>query len=139
MRRVILATHGELSKGMHNSIKLIIGDMANDIETYSLYIGKSPVDYVNEIRLDVESKEDTEFIFITDIKGGSVHTALMELCVYKNVKLFSGMNMNLVLDILLSFPEEISNKKSEIIISQAREGMTFLDYQSLNADENEEF
>lgn len=39
MVKIILASHGELSKGMLNSITMIVGDLANGIETYSLYPG----------------------------------------------------------------------------------------------------
>ena len=36
MAKIILASHGELSKGMLNSISMIVGDLAKGIETYRL-------------------------------------------------------------------------------------------------------
>ena len=36
MAKIILASHGGLSKGMKDSVSMIVGDLAKDIETYSL-------------------------------------------------------------------------------------------------------
>lgn len=36
MSRVIFASHGGLSKGMKDSVSMIVGDLAKDVETYSL-------------------------------------------------------------------------------------------------------
>ena len=33
MAKIILASHGELSKGMLNSLTMIVGDLANSIQT----------------------------------------------------------------------------------------------------------
>lgn len=38
MAKIILASHGGLSKGMKDSVSMIVGDLAKDIETYSLVI-----------------------------------------------------------------------------------------------------
>lgn len=139
MRKVILATHGELSKGMHNSLTMIIGDMANDIEVYCLYPGESPTDYAKKMKDRVQDEKETEFVFITDIKGGSIHTALMELCINENVKIFSGMNMNLILEVVLSCPDKINESSSEEIINIAKQGITFFNHESLSCESNEDF
>ena len=34
MVKIILASHGDLSKGMLNSVSMIVGELAKDIETY---------------------------------------------------------------------------------------------------------
>lgn len=36
MSRVIFASHGGLSKGMKDSVSMIVGDLAKNVETYSL-------------------------------------------------------------------------------------------------------
>ena len=37
MAKIILASHGGVSKGMKDSVSMIVGDLARDIETYSNY------------------------------------------------------------------------------------------------------
>lgn len=130
MQRVIIATHGELSKGMLNSITMIVGDLAKDIETYSLYPGQSPNDYVNVKEQSIKESDD-EFIFITDIKGGSVYNAIFTLTKYPNVKLFSGMNMSLVLEILLSNQQSVTVTKANQLLDNAKLAITYTSNENL--------
>lgn len=130
MQRVIIATHGELSKGMLNSISMIVGDLAKDIETYSLYPGQSPNDYVSVKEQSIKESED-EFIFITDIKGGSVYNAIFTLTKYANVKLFSGMNMSLILEILLSNQQRVDTNKAMQLLDSAKQAITFTSKENL--------
>ncbi len=138
MRRIILATHGELSTGMLKSVKMIVGDLADDIKTYSLYPGESPSDYAKELEEEIQSQEDMEFILITDIKGGSVHTALMQLVKYPNVRLFSGMNMNLVLDVIFC-TQDIDREKNDELLDNAREGITSVSFNDVKRTIAEDF
>ena len=45
MSRVIFASHGGLSKGMKDSVTMIVGDLTKNVETYSLLPGENPEDY----------------------------------------------------------------------------------------------
>ena len=49
MRNIILASHGEFSKGLKDSVSMIVGDLADPIRTYSLYPSCSPADYMEEM------------------------------------------------------------------------------------------
>ena len=103
MRQVILASHGKLAEGLLNSLRMIIGEeLTQDVETYCLFPGENPNDFMNKLKERIATNPQMEFVILCDIKGGSVHTALSQLCVHHNVKVFSGMNMNLAMDILLS-------------------------------------
>ena len=96
MVNLILASHGDLSKGILNSTMMITGDLHKNVETFSLYPGENPLDYANELKNRIMRTKDT-WIIIADIQGGSVHTALLQLTTLDNVIVFSGMNLNLVL------------------------------------------
>ena len=94
MSRVIFASHGGLSKGMKDSVSMIVGDLAKDVETYSLLPGQNPEDFYQEVLKEAKESEE-QIVILCDIKGGSVHTALSKLAVLDNVMVFSGMNMGL--------------------------------------------
>lgn len=129
---MILASHGELSKGMLNSIKMIVGDLAKEVEAYTLYPGESPSDYTDSMKSEIVESKDTEFLFLSDIKGGSVYNAILTLTEYENVKLFSGMNMNMLLDILLSHKNPMKKEEVEEVMRVSKEGITYSDVYSLN-------
>ncbi len=139
MRKVIIASHGEFSIGLKHSASMIIGDLAKDICTYSLYPSETPNDFKEEIQIEIVENPDQEFVFLCDIKGGSVHTTLSQLSIYPNVKVFSGTNLNLVLDIMLSFPNALDENSETALLDNAKEGITLEKYQSWINQKDEEF
>lgn len=135
MSRVIFASHGVLSKGMKDSVSMIVGDLAKDVETYSLLPGENPEDYYQELYKQANESNE-QILVLCDIKGGSVHTALSKLAVLDNVVVFSGMNMGLALDIVLRHAH-LSEEELQEIIENARDGITMM--KELNQVENEDF
>lgn len=135
MSRVIFASHGGLSKGMKDSVSMIVGDLAKDVETYSLLPGENPEDYYQELYKQANESNE-QILVLCDIKGGSVHTALSKLAVLDNVVVFSGMNMGLALDIVLRHAH-LSEEELQEIIENAHDGITMM--KELNQVENEDF
>ena len=135
MSRVIFASHGGLSKGMKDSVTMIVGDLAKNVETYSLLPGENPEDYYQELYKQANESNE-QILALCDIKGGSVHTALSKLAVLDNVVVFSGMNMGLALDIVLKHAH-LSEEELQEVIENARDGITMM--KELNKIENEDF
>lgn len=135
MSRVIFASHGGLSKGMKDSVTMIVGDLTKNVETYSLLPGENPEDYYQELYKQANESNE-QILVLCDIKGGSVHTALSKLAVLDNVVVFSGMNMGLALDIVLRHAH-LSEEELQEITENAREGITMM--KELNKVENEDF
>lgn len=135
MSRVIFASHGGLSKGMKDSVTMIVGDLAKNVETYSLLPGENPEDYYQELYKQANESNE-QILVLCDIKGGSVHTALSKLAVLDNVVVFSGMNMGLALDIVLRHAY-LSEEELQEVIENARDGITMM--KELNKIENEDF
>ena len=137
MSRVIFASHGGLSKGMKDSVSMIVGDLAKDVETYSLLPGQNPEDFYQELSKQAK-KSDEQILVLCDIKGGSVHTALSKLAVLDNVMVFSGMNMGLALDaVMKSLGGEVSLEDATDLINAAKEGMTVMN--GMSSEEDEDF
>ena len=137
MSRVIFASHGGLSKGMKDSVSMIVGDLAKDVETYSLLPGQNPEDFYQEVLKEAKECEE-QILVLCDIKGGSVHTALSKLAVLDNVMVFSGMNMGLALDaVMKSLGGEVSLEDATDLINAAKEGMTVMN--GMSSEEDEDF
>lgn len=137
MAKLVLATHGHLSAGMADSLKMIVGAQADALEVYSLKPGENPEDYALKKRREIEASHETH-VFIADIKGGSVHTALMQLSDLDHVFVISGMNMPLVLELLFTLRDDISADDIEAVIKEARNGITLSKLEKRN-DEEEDF
>lgn len=135
MTRLILASHGDLSKGMLNSVQMIVGNVADDIETYSLYPGENPNDYVAKLKEEIDISQD-EYLIVCDIKGGSVYNAMVQLCVNERVQVISGMNMNLVLEIVIG--RNAGNINLEQTIQNGKDGIEIENLKTLSSVIEEE-
>ena len=125
MAKIILASHGGLSKGMKDSVSMIVGDLAKDIETYSLLPGENPEDFYQEVFNEAKESEE-QFLILCDIKGGSVHTAL------------SGMNMGLVLDaVMKGLNGKLELAEANDLIEAAKDGMTVMN--GITSEDDEDF
>lgn len=138
MKKVILASHGDLSKGMLHSVSMIVGDLAKQVETYSLYPGETPNDYYEKLKLEISTSTDT-YVIVCDVKGGSVHTTLSKLIEFENVAILSGMNMSMVLDLLLNQKEKLETSDYLDHIQNAKNGMSIVSKDSIEVREDEEF
>jgi len=135
MVKIILASHGELSKGMLNSLQMIVGDLSKDIETYSLYPGENPNDYALALKKKIEN-DNNHYIIVCDVKGGSVYNSILQTCIDEDVDLISGMNLNLVLELVLTNSSGMLDIKQ--VITNAKEGITLENKEILNQDIEEE-
>lgn len=100
-KKVILISHGNLSKGMMMSVQMIMGKN-EELSSYGMMPGEHYSGIVRAIEKEVKANPETQYILIADLFGGSVCNGCTSLIVLPNVKLISGMNMGLVLEVVLA-------------------------------------
>lgn len=112
MNQIILASHGELAKGMKNTLDMIIGNVES-IKAFSSYRDEE-IKIGNLIEEVIMENYDINKIFVlTDIFGGSVNNEIIDLMKkYPKINLISGMNLPLVISIATSdnISEELLNQ-----------------------------
>lgn len=126
MRKLILASHGELANGMLDSIKMIVGDLAKGIETYTLKPGLNTDDYVQQLEIRVKDNPDEEYVIVTDLYGASVANSMLKLSVYDNVVVFTGLTSALVLDLLLSHSDKLNNESIQEILETTKQSINHI-------------
>lgn len=135
MRKILLASHGDFSKGLLDSAKMIVGDLASCVTSYSLYPGESAAEYVKSIEDTVANDKETEYVILSDLYGASVCTAMLKLTIYPNVKLFSGMNLNMLLELLTRFSDLLSDEDVKQLVEESKAGVTHV---TIEINEEEE-
>ena len=123
-KKVILVSHGELSKGMMNSVQMIVGQN-EDLTSYSLMPGKHYAEIVECIEMQVKENTDTQFIILADLYGGSICNGCTSLVKYENVKLISGMNIGLVIGMLLA-SAPVTDEDINMEINNTKEGIKYI-------------
>lgn len=140
LKNVVLASHGELSKGMLDSLRLITGENSvKYVRTYSLLPGESAIDFAKLLEEEIVQHPEHEYIIISDVFGGSVHGALMQILQHDNMMLFTGMNMPLVLEIVTQ-QGTVNEEKATHICKNASSGIQFYTKESMRMTcEKEDF
>ena len=122
MRHVILASHGNLARGMVDTIGMIVGEVGN-LSTFVLE--RDDMDPIsNQVRRELDSFDSSdEVIICTDRVGSSVNNDMAGLLGdYPNVTLISGMNLPLVITLALDEGPSTEEEMDEII-AQAADGI----------------
>ena len=136
MAKIILASHGKLSKGMLDSVKMIIGSLADGVETYSLFPGDSANDYANELKERMLQDEE-DYLLICDVQGGSVFNSLVQLVTNERVKVVAGMNLSLVLELIVA--NQGGSINLDTILEASKEGILYKCKDNLVLTEDSDF
>ena len=136
-RKIVLASHGELSEGIAKSAKMIVEEFDCEVVTYSLQVGHHPDEFKNELEKEIKTNTDVEYVIMTDLFGASVTNSLFTLTSYENVKVFTGMNLNMLLSVLVEYKNELSEADVENIVNDSRLGVRSLKNDILT--DNEDF
>ena len=119
--KVLIATHGMMASGVVNTLSLFTD--CNDIRYLNAYVDES--DYTQQIVDFINQIDETETaIIFTDISGGSVKQKVVAMNHRKNVKIITGFNLALILEIIMS--DATQDEQIEVIIEQAREQMKLI-------------
>lgn len=118
MRHYVIASHGGFSKGIYESIKIIIGEQAG-VDIITAFIdGKNDIEALVSGTLGKIPSSD-EIIVCTDVFGGSVNTEFMkQLKTRKNLYLITGMNLPLLMQLFLSAEENTERMILDIVNSE---------------------
>ncbi|NOW06326.1 PTS sugar transporter subunit IIA [Clostridium beijerinckii] len=122
MIQIILASHGDLAKGMKDTLGMIIGDVSM-VEAFSSYRNEEV--NVREIveKIVREKYIEADIFIFTDILGGSVNTEMMSLIKeYPKIHVISGMNLPIIISVATQ-ANEISESLLQQIIKESQQGI----------------
>lgn len=101
MYRVMLVSHGELSKAILASAEMISGPQP-DAVTHCLYEEDSPESLKERLEATLDSWEGEDILVLTDIRSGTPFNVVCSMMQYRKFRHISGMNLAMVIEALLS-------------------------------------
>lgn len=135
MRKVVFASHGNFASGLKDAVSLIVGDMANDILTYDLLPGGTADVFAKDVISKTTNEEVDEIIVLTDLKGASVCNAFTLISNDPNIHVFSGMNLPIALDVLLSYQSKLSSNDINQIVENGRLAISYIELEEVESEE----
>lgn len=103
--RVVLVSHGEQSKGMLNSVQMLLGPQEN-IAAYSIYPEQPKDDLVAQLRTEVEKYGAENIIFMTELKNGTPFNSVVELTRDHDVYHITGTNLAMLMTVIMERDDE---------------------------------
>lgn len=115
MNKILLASHGELAKGMKNTVEMITGDKGR-IHALCMTLDKDPNFILDETQKIIDGIGQNDHLFMfSDFPGGSVNTALMKFIISEKIHLISGMNTAMLLEFVMSNVEDVNQSLAKSV------------------------
>ena len=135
-RKMILASHGRMAEGVADSMEMVVGTV-DDLICLGLMPGHDPGEITREVEELIQREPETQFLLLTDIRGGSVSNSLTRLASHENVKMINVMNLALAIGLYLT-DGALSDEDIESVIAEARNGLHLVrDLRGNQPDEEE--
>ncbi len=135
--RVVLVSHGEQSKGMLNTVQMLLGPQEN-IAAYCLYPEQDPSVMTDLLRNEIEQYGAENILFMSELMYGSPFNCLVNLTRDYDLHHITGTNQLMLMTALLGRCQE--EKTVEEICQEVLEAGTkgIADVRIMMADDDEE-
>ncbi len=125
MRKFLIATHGKFASGIKSSLDMIIGAQDNIFVLDAYTENNVPIqDHLDEILKEVEIGD--ELVVFTDIMGGSITNQIIQRISSSNAHIVSGVNLPLLIEVVLSDPNEDLQKVLDDAIENAKTQIVYV-------------
>lgn len=120
--RIIIATHGDLGKGLLQTAEMI-GGVYENVQVYGVYPDTDLEEFKETLQTDIRLNPEGVLILL-DLWGGTPFNSVMESKIQSHVKFVTGVNLPMVLEVLsqadLLDIDELSNMACEMGVSGIR-------------------
>lgn len=125
MKKIIIATHHYLAKGMKDTLEYIVPNTVEVIDI-SAYIDNVSVE--NQILAELDKFDKGEQIIVfTDLLGGSVNQEFVKKMKDYNIELITGVNLPVLITIVLGMGDgKLSKDTIRLAIEEAKNQLVYV-------------
>ncbi|EJE4563077.1 MULTISPECIES: PTS sugar transporter subunit IIA [Enterococcaceae] len=138
MRKIICFSHGNLARGMTETVKMIAGNFDN-IDYYCAYV-REDEDIEKEIDRIILENQENELFIVSDIFGGSVNNEwIKRINKGEKIHLIAGMNLAFVIELLVLINDS-KMKGAEVVqkaMTSARENFVYCNQLQMDLEEDD--
>ncbi len=115
---ILVLTHGVLAQTLVETASLIVGKLENVF--YINFPKEKDISFIDtKLKKFINENKDKNILIFIDIFGGSCLNVCCKYLQYKNIKVFSGINLPILLEAImdknyLSFSELIKKLKEKV-------------------------
>lgn len=137
--KIIVASHGNLSKELVKSAEMIAGPMKN-VESLSLMPKVEPDEFKKEVIECIEDNSST--IALVDLFGGSPANVISSLIESYDIDIITGMSLPMLLELYFNMSQNQFESNEELInntIKIGTEGIVHVNRILMNREETDDF
>lgn len=97
---IIILSHGNLAQEFYNTAQMITGKIEN-VYYYNFLSNMSYEDLEKYLKKFINKSSKKDYLIFTDLFGGSCYNSCSSLLGKKNVRIFCGVNLGLLLEAIL--------------------------------------
>lgn len=138
--RIVLASHGEMAKGMLNTVQMLLGPQEN-MTAYCLSPEQDVQEFKDILKKEVEEYGEENIIFMTELIHGSPFNSVVEQTREHNIYHISGTNLATLMGAILARDEEDATGESICEAAMEASQQSIIDVRAMLAagdDEDEE-
>lgn len=137
MLKILLVAHGRFPEGIKNSVEIIMGKQDN-LYVINAYTGDTPFEEELNSFMETVDFDKDKLIIISDIFGGSVNQKTMSNVDMKKVKIISGLNLSIILEVLMLQEKDVTDEKIRSIVEETKKHIIFVN-DSLEEETEDDF
>lgn len=135
--RIVLASHGEQSKGMLNTVQMLLGPQEN-IAAYSL-LPEQPITCLTEkLEEEIKTYGPGNIVFMTELMHGSPFNAVVSLTRNYDLYHVTGINLAMLMNAIVERDDESSTTQSVSDAAMEAAADSFADVRKILLASNEE-
>lgn len=137
MKKIVIASHNNLAKGLKETINYIAPNTSNILDV-NAYVGEESLE---ELVDNVLSKFDVneQIIVLTDMAGGSVNQEFAKRLSNHNIELVAGVNLPVALSLILNIgDQDLTSDLIRQTVLEAREQLIYVNDSLLNQSLDDE-
>lgn len=99
--KIILVSHGSFSKGLLESVQMILGEQ-EDLTAHCLMPEETPAALSQRLEAEIKEVKGDDILFLTDLYHGSPFNVVVSLMKDYKFHHITGINMPLLIDAIMS-------------------------------------
>ncbi|WP_429976100.1 PTS sugar transporter subunit IIA [Enterococcus sp. DIV0086] len=134
----VLISHGRLASGLLAAVEIILGKR-NNVYAIDMYLDDQTIEEKVNYIFTTTNLNERNTIILTDIFGGSVNQKVIKMFDLEKIKVLTGMNLPLVLELLILSDDQITDEKLRVIVTEARKQVDYVNDLIFDQTFNDDF
>lgn len=136
MRKILIASHGELAEGMKHTLNFFAGNEI-DVTSICAYVDEETLG--TKIQRYFEGVKDTDEVLIfTDLLGGSVNQAILPYVNKEHVHVIAGVFLGIILELIFVQDLYLSDEKIAEALERSKKNIVYMKQYEIDLSDMDE-